>query len=642
MALIADTETDGLLDDLTRIHILCLKDTRTGFKQRYRRNDVEDTIADGLRLMMHHASDGDIIVGHNLIKYDVAAIKKVYPWFDIPAGSVLDTLVLARAIFPDIKIVDGRLVAKGKLPKGMFKKHSLEAWGHRLGVHKGDYEGDPSIVDEKDRKARKWERWNPTMEDYCAQDIEVTETLLNKLLTGPTGRPWFEPQEVEAIRLEHDVAWIVARQERYGFLFDTAAAVELLKTLTKREIELKAELRKVFPPFYLREGELIPKADNKRLGYCIGAAVTKVKLTDFNPGSRDHIALMLKRRYGWQPVEFTNDGKAQIDETILAGLSYPEAKLLSDYLTVGKRIGQLSTGKEAWLKKVQKDGRIHGAVITNGAVTGRMTHAYPNVTQVPAIRSPFGLECRALFVAALGRILVGADADALELRCLAHFMARYDGGAYIRVVLEGKKEEGTDIHSVNARALGLDPKALVLGLQSGRDLAKTWFYAFIYGAGDEKLGLILTGKKGTAAKKRGTQSRFDFMRNLPALGKLVTAVRNAVADKGCLRGLDGRYLSVRSQHAALNTLLQSAGAVIMKRALVILDRALQALGLRPGVDYEFVANVHDEWQIETLPIHGDIIGKLAAEAIAKAGAHYNFRCPLAGNYSTGRTWADTH
>lgn len=642
MSWIADVESDGLLAELTRIHCLVLRHTTSNEVRRYRRNDAEDNIEEGLRFVM---DCGELIVPHNGIKFDVPAIQKVYPWFHLPAERILDTLVLARAIYPDIKkSVDARLVVNGTLPKQLFGRHSLEAWGHRLGFQKGDFKGP-------------WDKWTQEMEDYCVQDTAVTLKLLDTLTTSKTGRLWFEPAEAEAIRLEHAVQEIVARQERYGFLFDTALAAKLYSTLVQKKLELESELVKVFPPFYLGGKEKTPPKDrkgtpeymklaefagNKQLGFCAGAPYLEVELVDFNPGSRDHVAIALKRRYSWEPTEFTDDGKAKIDETVLGGLTYPEAKLLAEYFTVVKRIGQVATGKEAWLKKVEKDGRIRGSVITNGAVTGRMTHAYPNMAQVPASRSPYGHECRALFIAGPGRILVGADADALELRCLAHFMARFDDGDYVRVVLEGKKEAGTDIHSVNARALGMDPKANVLDGWTGRDLAKTWFYAFIYGAGDEKLGLILTGKKGPKAKKVGAKSRKDFMQNLPALGKLVTAVREAVAKRGYLRGLDGRILSIRSQHAALNTLLQSAGAVLMKKALVILDRRLQSLGLVPGVDYEFVANVHDEWQIETLPQHGETIGKAAAESIGLAGQHFNFRCPLAGSHSTGRSWAETH
>jgi DNA polymerase I-like protein with 3'-5' exonuclease and polymerase domains len=286
-----------------------------------------------------------------------------------------------------------------------------------------------------------------------------------------------------------------------------------------------------------------------------------------------------------------------------------------------KRIGQVGEGRHSWLAS-EREGKIHGSVNTNGAVTGRMTHASPNIAQVPSVRAPYGKECRSLFKAETGRRLVGCDADALELRCLAGYMALYDGGKYVKTVLGGRKEDGTDMHSINSRTLGCD-----------RDTAKTWFYAFIYGAGDRKLGSILG--KGPRA---GTQSRTAFLRSLPALDKLVKRVQDRAASRGHLLGLDGRHLRVRSEHAALNTLLQSAGAIFMKQALVLLDETLKAHGL----DYEFVANVHDEWQIEAREDHAEEVGRLAVSAIQRAGEWFEFGCPLTGNFVIGQTWADTH
>ena len=355
---------------------------------------------------------------------------------------------------------------------------------------------------------------------------------------------------------------------------------------------------------------------------------------------------------------FTDQGKPRIDDAVLRKIEgIPQTALLSEYLLLEKRLGQIIGGAEAWLSNV-RNGRIYGRVTINGAVTGRMTHSKPNMAQVPASRSPYGHECRACFVATDGLSLVGADADALELRCLAHFMGRYDGGEYVRVVLEGNKDNGTDIHSVNCRALGMDPKTLYPAGgkdQPGRDIAKTWFYAFIYGAGDEKLGVILgkTGKLTVNARTgqmedktaiaAGRKSRASFLAALPALKSLVEAVQEKARADGRLIGLDGRTLYVRSPHSALNTLLQSAGAIIMKKALILLDNLLQDVdGFAPGLDYEFVANVHDEWQIECLPQHAEHIGKRAREALNLAGSFYNFRCPIEGQHVVGKSWAETH
>jgi DNA polymerase-1 len=637
--LIFDIETDGFLDAMTRIHLLVLRDVDTNAVEVYRNNDVENTVEQGVRRLMDAATAGEgvyLVAGHNVIKFDVPAIQKFFPWFVVPQARVLDTIILGRLMYPDLKAQDGLLIKQGRLPKSLYKKHSLEAWGRRLGNFKGEYEGDPSIPDEKERKARKWERWNQAMEDYCVQDTDTTASLYRFLLSK-------SPAPV-AVELEHQVAWILARQERYGFQFDKAAAARLYSDLASERDVQTTRLRDVFPPFFVPDGKVFtPKGGNRKNHYTPGCPVQKIKRVQFNPASRDHVALMLKRRYQWDPEEFTDDGKPKIDDAVLEKLEYPEAKVLADYYLVAKRIGQVAEGNEAWLRKLKPTGRIHHNVTTNGAVTGRMTHSTPNIAQVPKVKSGkegvllglkggYGFECRSCFVAKEGYVLVGADAAALELRDLAGYMAGWDGGAYVKVVVDGKKEDGTEIHTVNRKALEID----------SRDDAKTWFYAFLYGAGDEKLGLIVVKVRGKGAAKKGAELRAKFLKNLPALGALVKAVKKKAAEQKFLLGLDGRRLHVRSQHAALNTLLQSAGAVQMKKALVILDAALQAKGYVPGVDYEFVANVHDEWQIETKREIADDVGKTAVASIRAAGEFFKFPCPLDGEYKVGRTWAETH
>jgi len=617
---IFDIETDGLLPELTRIHSLVIKDIDTGKVWSCTDDDrTYQSVAEGLR----HLAEADLIVGHNVINFDIPAIQKVVPGWK-PKGTVRDTLVMARVVWPKdvIKDKDFGLHKAGKLPGNLIGRYSLEAFGYRLVNYKGDYKGP-------------WGAWSREMQDYCEQDVEVTFALYGRLVR--------EEWDERSYALEHDVATIVSRQERHGFTFDSEAAHRLYAILVQKRLDVEKELATAFPPLTIRT-PFTPKSSNRKLGYVKGVPTEKVRIEEFNPASRDHIAKRL-RMLGWEPTEFTENGKAKVDETVLSQLPYPEAKLLSSFLLLEKRIGQLATGNEAWLKAVQADGRIHGRVETNGAVTGRMTHSKPNMAQVPASRSPYGHECRALFIAGVGFVLVGCDADALELRCLAHFMARYDEGAYVKTVLEGRKEDGTDIHSVNCRALGMEPKGkyLVGGKeQPGRDIAKTWFYAFIYGAGDEKLGLILGKAPGEAARLAGKRSRARFLKNLPALGKLVEAVKVAARQRKYLIGLDGRKLYVRSEHAALNTLLQSAGALVMKLGLVLLDVNLQGRGYVPGKDYEFVANVHDEWQIEVRPEIADEVGQAAADAIHVAGKSFGFRCPLAGQFEKGRTWADTH
>lgn len=558
-------------------------------------------------------------IGHNIIGFDEPALLKLYPdWF--PEGKVRDTLILTRLMWADIKDSDFDNQRKGLFPAKYIGKHSLAAWGHRLGDYKDDYSGG-------------WEAWSEEMQSYCEQDVHVTATLWKRIVArseawGLDILDFNPPPRRDCIQLEHDVAKIVERQTRHGFAFNISRAYDLVDVLQKRTAEIEADLAEAFPPITL-ETVFVPKVTRPDLGYEKGVAMTKTTVVPFNPSSRQQIGQRLRER-GWKPETYTSSGQPEITEIILESVPIPEAALLAEYFVIEKRLGMLATGRNAWLK-LERNGRIHGRVTTNGAVTGRMTHSTPNLAQVPSLENvkgpvPYGRECRELFMASAGKVLVGCDADALELRDLAGYMARYDNGDYVRVILQGRKEDGTDMHSVNARALGCD-----------RTTAKTWFYAFLYGAGDHKLANILGCTVAEAKRKKSA-----FLAALPALGRIVKAIARKLKSQGYLTGLDGRQLHIRSEHAALNTLLQSAGAIQMKRALVILDTHLQGLLFEPGKDYEFVANVHDEWQIETHKDYAENIGAEAAWSIAEAGRYYDFGCPLKGNYAIGNNWAETH
>lgn len=595
MALIFDLETNGLLDEVTKVHCLVIKNTETGTTKTFK----EDTIKDGLKWLQEW--DDGYIVGHNVIKYDIPVIKKLYPWFDINPDMVRDTLVMARLIAANIKVFDVNYMASGRLPKKLYGSHSLAAWGHRLGNYKGDYQDG-------------WEVFTQEMLDYCVQDVHVTHTLLNKLISKNFSE--------ESIQLEHQVAWLMAKQERNGFFFDEIKASELYSVLVKRRGELERELKDYFGSWEVRLPNFIPKVNNKSRGYVKGVPVEKYKTIEFNPASRDHISNRLINLYGWKPTEVTANGKPKVDEVVLSNLNYPPCKLLTEYLLVSKRVSQLAEGDQAWLKLVKK-GKIHGSVNPNGAVTGRATHAYPNISQVPSSASPYGNDCRALFTVPNGWTLVGADASGLELRCLAHYMACWDKGKYGQVLLNG------DIHTENQKAAGLDT----------RPQAKTFIYAFLYGAGDAKIGSIVNGDD-----RSGRELKKKFLGSLPALGELVKSVQDS-AREGYLTGLDGRKIYVRSSHSALNTLLQGAGAIVCKKWLVLLEERLTSLGLEHGWagHYAFCAWSHDEVQIacRTEEI-ADQVAKAATDCVALAGEYFKFRCPLAGESKKGKTWADTH
>lgn len=291
------------------------------------------------------------------------------------------------------------------------------------------------------------------------------------------------------------------------------------------------------------------------------------------------------------------------------------AELVKEYLLLQKRVSQV----ESWLEAIGEDGRVHGRVITNGAVTGRMTHSSPNMAQIPNAGSVYGHECRECWTVEEGNVLVGCDASGLELRMLAHYMK--DEG-YVRTVTEGSSKDGTDVHTVNQKAAGL----------SSRDNAKTFIYAFLYGAGDAKIGSIVGG-----SAKDGAKLKAKFLSQTPSLARLMGAVSKYAA-KGFVPGLDGRKIWVRSEHAALNSLLQGAGAVVMKKALCLFYDKIKA----NKWPVKLVANVHDEFQFECPPSVAEEAGKTARQSIIDAGIYFNLRCPLDGEYKIGKSWKETH
>lgn len=547
--------------------------------------------------------EADIIVGHNVISFDLPALRKLYNW--VPSALVRDTLTMSRLIHTDIRDYDiNRSRKEDDYPTNITGSHGLKAWGYRLNMLKGTYLESSDLT-----------KWTKELEDYCEQDVKVTLELLNHLES--------KKYSEEAIKLEHDFAWIMTEQELNGFAFDVKSAEQLYAKLATEKIELESEFQSLFPPkviqmkmtWWIAGGQQFStKSAAIAAGYKPKEIVKgdhKVKRIPFNAASRDHISERLMAQ-GWEPNQFTEGGKPKVDETVLVGLPYPEAKKLARYLTLQKRMGQLADGANGWMK-LERKGRIHGHVVTNGAVTGRCTHRYPNMAQVP--REP---EYRSLFTASEGKVLIGCDASGLELRCLAHYM---NDPEYTHKLLED------DIHTVNQKAAGLPT----------RDNAKTFIYGFLYGAGDAKIGEIIGGssKEGASIKKR-------FLESLPSLRVLKEKIFKALEGRDYLMGLDGRKLQIRSNHAALNTLLQSAGALVMKKATVNLWEKLQTEGLIQGKDFSFVAHVHDEFQLEVWPENKDKVMALAVESIREAGDYFKFKCPLDGEAKAGTNWADTH
>jgi len=591
MRLVFDIETNGLLEQLDRIHIIVAEDIDTGAAYDF----GPDAIDEGIALLMQ----ADWLGGHNIIKFDIPAIQKIYPDFN-PKAEIFDTLVASRLIWSNLSDRDHAMTAKGKGITGkMVGSHALGAWGQRLGEAKGDYEGS-------------WEHWNQEMHDYAIQDAVVTNKLW-KLIDS-------KGYSKTSLDLEMRVAEIMARCERKGFAFDVTGAEALTNKLIAQRAQLEVDLQDSFKPWYSKVEEVTPKRSinyKNKAGVVAGASYTKVKLNIFNAGSRQHIANRLQALFGWKPTDWNANGTPKVDETTLAGMQYPEAQLLGSYLLLVKRLGQLAEGKQAWLN-VQSNGRIHATYMTNQAVTGRAVHRYPNIAQVPSVGALYGKECRELFTVTKGRKLVGVDLSGLELRCLSHFMSKWDEGAYGEELLKG------DIHTANMKAAGLDD----------RQQAKGFIYGFLYGAGAEKLGSMVGGNRS-----HGQRLKDRFLSKTPALANLIAAVQSA-AKKGYLKGLDGRQVYVRHQHAALNTLLQSAGALLAKAWLVEIDKGLKAAGIADRVD--LVAWVHDEVQMEC---DNDIAEKakcIAEEAAVKAGEFFDFRIIIEAEGTIGNNWSDTH
>ena len=576
MDLVFDIETDDL--KATKIHCIVAQDVNSGEIFKFPPSNLQE----GYEFL----SKADRLIGHNIIGFDIPVVEK-FGGIKIRDKELIDTLVLSRLFNP---------TREGG--------HSLEKWGYKLGLSKINFED--------------YQNYSTQMLDYCVRDVQLNTLVYKSLRNESKG---FSKQSIE---LEQDVARIVKQQEENGFMFDMEAALVLLAELREKSQQIEDEVHNTFKPKWVddklvnpyikKDGDLSKRGlTDDEYQRCLDTnnfePFMRQTLQEFNLGSRKQIGEYLID-FGWKPERFTPTGQPIVDEKTLSAITHiHEAKLIADFLLLQKRIAQV----DSWVEGVQDDGRVHGFVIPNGAITGRMTHRNPNMAQVPAVYSPYGKECRACWTVEEGNVLIGVDASGLEIRMLAHYM---NDEEYTNEILNG------DIHTANQKLANLE----------SRDKAKTFIYALMYGAGDEKLGSVVGGS--TADGKRARQYFFD---NKPTFKSLRDRVQRASA-KNYLKGLDGRKLYVRNQHSALNTLLQGAGAIVMKQALVMLDDVLRL----NAMDYKFVTNIHDEWQIEVPKDKADFIGNFAVDSIVKAGTHFNLRCPLDGEYKIGDNWSETH
>lgn len=523
------------------------------------------------------------VIGHNIIGYDIPVLERLLK-VDFSKCKVTDTLVMSRLAEPS-----------------RLGGHGLENWGQLLHQPKGEHSD--------------WLNFSQDMVEYCKQDVRVNELVYQRLLRD------LRDFGTESVVLEGQVQRIISKQIENGWLLNQRAAFNLLGELKEKKFDLEDKVHEKFKPLPTFIKEITPKVKKDGTYSIVGlkflgdqweiavAPFSRLDYPEFNLGSRQQIGRYLKY-FGWQPETFTDKGQPIVDEGVLSKVKgIPEAELIGEYLMIQKRIAQV----QSWLDAVKDDGRVHGYVNANGAVTGRMTHSSPNMGQVPAGYSPYGKECRAVWVVPDGYKLVGMDASGLELRMLAHYMNDKD---YTNEILTG------DIHTANQLAAGLDT----------RSQAKTFIYAFLYGAGDAKIGSIVGG-----TARDGRRLKAKFLKNTPALGALRERVVVA-AGRGFVFGLDRRKVSIRSEHAALNSLLQSAGAIIMKKALCILDE----YATLHKINYKIIGNIHDEIQTEVATKDAERFGRLATASIEAAGLHYKLNCPLAGEYQIGDNWSETH
>ena len=576
MNLVFDIETDDL--KATKIHCIVAQDLDTKEIFKFPPNKLEEGYA--------FLESANKLIGHNIVGFDIPMVEK-FGGVKLGGKTIVDTLVLSRLFNP---------IREGG--------HSLEVWGSKLGLPKIEFDD--------------YQNYSLDMLNYCVRDVQLNTLVFERLKKESKG---FSKDSVD---LEHELARILKQQEVNGFLFNDKEAELLLADLREKMGNIEKQVHEVFKPKMIDLKEVNPKL--KQDGTLSKQGLTdeeyeervktkditpfmRRKLQEFNLGSLKQIGEYLVE-FGWKPKKFTPIGQPMVDERTLANIKeIPEARLIAKYLLLQKRIAQI----DSWFEAQEDDSRVHGFVIPNGTITGRMAHRNPNMAQVPSLKSPFGKECRSCWIVPEGYKLVGIDASGLELRMLAHYMKDEE---FTNEIING------DIHTFNQKLAGLE----------SRDQAKTFIYALIYGAGDAKLGSVVGG-----SKRDGQRLRQHFFDNRPTFKALGDKVRRA-AQKKYIKGLDGRKIFVRHPHASLNTLLQGGGAIVMKRALAMLDSLITLQTL----DARFVANIHDEWQMEVKEDLVDFVGNLAVDCIKTAGNYYNLLCPMDGEYKVGDNWSETH
>lgn len=711
--LILDIEADGLLKDVTKIWCIVLKNKETKEKHRFYPNAPLTGHVDFEKEFKEFIQPDDEYIGHNIIGYDFQALNKVLGT-NIKLEQLVDTLVLSRLFRPVSPFSE-------KIPdfnhKGLDTRvggHSLAAWGSRLGIPKYEYDD--------------WSHFNMTMLEYCEQDVEVTEAIYNYLMNKEASG--FSEQ---SIKLEHEVAYLLSIQEQNGFYLDKKQARELLSSTGEVLSNMNKEFQTLFPPLkkhvrtmrvkYNKDGSM--SKVSRRVLDTFGEFAEQDKydkdlyqlyeLEEFNPASSSQIGERLLS-LGWKPKVKTPTGKPKTDkETLTQAIEelsqYPQIQALSQYNLVADR----NMKAQKWLDLAGEEDRVHGQINPIGAGTHRCAHFNDNMANIARVvngslaigdfiklygdpsrykqwqavtpeiifnkvkkelnpktneleekvhvvwaglKGKYGWESRSCWAAEPGKVLVGSDAAGIQLRALAHYM---NDAEYTKQLIEG------DIHTVNQKAAGITGNEF----SSARDVAKRFIYAWLLGAGDEKVGFVVGaseedyselfdwvgGKKGMKKviwqlrqKEReadlitvlrivkGRKIKKQFLERTPALRRLKEEDIPKVVRNGYLIGLDGRRFHIPNSHLAMSFYLQGFEAVIMKYSMSLFDKEMKAL----QIPYKQVAFTHDEFEDEVLPEHAEITGKTRVWSIKQAGIELGSNCPLDGEFRVGNSWATVH
>lgn len=580
-----DLETDGLLGGVTQVFCLVIQDY-LGRVLKYSDDprfgpQIVGPIRDGI----HQLEEYEWLVGHNILGYDHRVLQKLYGWKQRKGQRNWDTIVGSRMIWPDIAWRDSLQVRKDPDFPGKWRgKHSLGSWGYRLANAKTEFDvvGMTELTQE--------------CLDYCVQDVAVNVDLFHLQMKRLEG-------DFRSIEIEGEFSVIIDDMQNRGWPFNEHKATELADTLTQELVKMDAEIQKLWPPYEKETHYVTPKKKLKR---------TKIETITFNPGSSRQVAQKLMG-LGWKPTDFTKSGQVKTTRDILEDLPYPEATLLVKRGIAAMLLTKVEGGNKSWLKSLKDDGRIYGRVFHMGTRTSRCAHRAPNLGNIPKPGKPYGEECRDLFTARPGWVMVGADASAIDLRSLAHYMGDDEFTAALN--------DG-DLHSLLAEAWGVD-----------RSTGKNLTYALLYGAQDPKLGTMLGGgaAKGKAARGR-LMGRFP---KLAGLTKWAQSLRQ-------FKGLDGRPVPNPSKHAALNTLAQTTSSIFMKVATILTVQMAEEAGLIMDVDWALLGLVHDELQSECRPEVAEQLGKIKSRAMLLAGETLGFKIPTPGDYLVGKTWRETH